>query len=73
MAKKKSRATGRYIMCPGSNVLHGVVFNQVFVKEWGFTRCGCRSQVFLGSEWKPDEHGLSFEQVRQMYPGAAIV
>ena len=72
MAKKKSRSTGRFIMCPASNILHGMQFTQVFVANWAFTRCGCRTQVFLGTEWKPDEHGLTREQVQHLYPGAAI-
>ena len=59
-------------MCPASMVLHDMTFTQVFHKEWAYTRCGCRTQVFLGTEWKPNEHGLTYEQVRHMYPGAAI-
>ena len=60
-------------MCPASMALHDMVFLHVRVKAWHKATCNCGSTVFLSQEWKPELHGLTYEQVKAMYPQAAIV
>lgn len=73
MTKKASQPTGRYVMCPCSNILHGLIFMQIRVKNWSKATCGCGASVFLPPEFKPDHHGLTAEFIQANYPGATCV
>ena len=60
-------------MCPASMALHDMVFLQVRQKTWSKATCNCGTSMFLSPDWKPEVHGLTYDQVKAMYPNAAVV